>query len=118
MHGHVGDWPFIQKNVAFIWPDQPDNHVKARGFTGPVRPEQPDDFATADAHCNPIDDAALIIGFLQEFRRQNGHGGIIASFLLFLLCPVARLHAPGRHGQTEPLPSSPSFCYRIECIHW
>lgn len=112
MHRHVGDWPLIQKNFAFVRPNQPDNHVKASGFAGSVRSEQTDDFTTADAHRNPIDNAAFIVGFPQQFCCQNGHGGIIADFL-FLLFPAERSHAPGRHGQTAPLPSSPSFCCRI-----
>jgi hypothetical protein len=44
MHGHVGDRTVVEKNIAFVRPDEPHNHVETGGFARTVRAKQTDDF--------------------------------------------------------------------------
>src|SRR5690348_11283349 len=65
VHGIIGHVCSTKKNASAVWPNEPDDHIKAGRLARAVRPEQTDDLAFARGDVNSIDDSAAPIDFYQ-----------------------------------------------------
>ena len=54
---------FIQKNLAFIWFDQSDHHIKCGCFSRSVGSQQTNDFALFDVYGNMVNHGSVVVAF-------------------------------------------------------
>src|SRR3990172_11020427 len=76
----------VHENLSLIGADETDHHMKSRGFSRSVGPEQPYHLTSADLQADPIDHAATIIRLRDPFSLENDHCpllGLACSFSRF-----------------------------------
>src|SRR5207244_8051869 len=61
VHGHVGDLVLVYQDPARIRGDEADDHIKAGGLAGAVRPKQTNNFALIYAKTDAIYNSAAAI---------------------------------------------------------
>ena len=72
IHRHRRHIRVLKKNMTIIRSDQPDDHVKRRGFSSAIGPQQSDDLALFDVDINAVDDRSTIVDFHQPFGTEQG----------------------------------------------
>ncbi len=79
VHGEPGDVVALEVDGTAVGVDETDGHPEAGGFSGPVWPEQSDDFASVDLKFDTVDDLPSAVPFLEVFDFKHGlsggHGG-------------------------------------------
>ena len=60
-----------ENNKAAVWPDETNDHVKARRLAGAVLAQQTDDLALPDVQLDPVHDRAAAVDLDQVVRHQD-----------------------------------------------
>ena len=60
-----------KNNAAAVWPNESDDHVKARRLARAIRAEQANDFAAAHVDVDPVNDRAAAVNFHELIGREN-----------------------------------------------
>ena len=71
IHRKLSDVEIIEKDLSAVGPDQPHHHIKAGGFTGTIRPEQPDDLPGKEFQVDIAHHLSPAIGFIQAPSVQT-----------------------------------------------
>ena len=71
VHGIIRHVRPGENDAAAVWPDEPDDHVKARRLAGAVRAEQAHDLAGAHLDIDPVNHGAPAVHFHELLRGQD-----------------------------------------------
>ena len=70
VHRQTGDVHIVQEDLSRVGDDLSGNHIETGGLSGPVGPEETDDFPLFHFHRHPFDDRPDAVFLYQVFSAQ------------------------------------------------